>query len=348
MSENISIAVQKLYSCVSKGLGTALIPKDVRDILGRQVAQIEALNDKKEIIDEISGLSYYEQLSVKETQELYERTCSRLLHQEMKKQENIENIINSAKDILEKEQEDSISSKDVNEDWLMRFFNSVQDISDEKMQLLWGKILAGEIKQPSSFSLRSLDAMTKMSKDEAQLFEELSSYVINFRGTYAILNNDDLNKKYSISYGQILALEECGIIDSSTTMSLSLGVDEKTALEIVYDLQLLIASAKDERKIKIQIFKLTRIGREIFKIIGYRYNREYFGEVAKILATKNRELVFSIHKILNKLEDGRVEYSAQGTEVIPEYSPASKPLFLCGGIHPSKTAESPMLRTIIL
>ena len=47
----------------------------------------------------------------------------------MKKQENIENIISSAKDILEKEREDLISTKDVNEDWLMRFFNSVQDIS---------------------------------------------------------------------------------------------------------------------------------------------------------------------------------------------------------------------------
>lgn len=318
MNENIPIALQKLYGCVSKGLGTAVVPKDVRDILGRQAAQIEMFNDKKGIINEISDLSYNEQLSVIETQELYERTCSRLLHQEMKKQENIENIINSAKDILEKEQEDSISAKDVNEDWLMRFFNSVQDISDEKMQLLWGKILAGEIKQPNSFSLRSLDAMTKMSKDEAQLFEKLSSYVINFRGTYAILNDDNLNKRYSIPYKQILALDECGIIDSSAMMSLSLGIDNETTLEVIYDSQLLIGAAKDERKIRIQIFKLTRIGMEIFKIVGCHYNNEYFGEVAKILARENKEISFSMHKILNKLEDGRVEYIAQGVEVIPD------------------------------
>jgi len=318
LNENIPIALQKLYGCVSKGLGIAVIPKDVRDILGRQVAQIEMFNDKKGIINEISDLSYNEQLSVTETQELYERTCSRLLHQEMKKQENIENIISSAKDILEKEREDLISTKDVNEDWLMRFFNSVQDISDEKMQLLWGKILAGEIKQPNSFSLRSLDAMTKMSKDEAQLFEKLSSYVINFRGTYAILNDDNLNERYSIPYGQILALDECGIIDSSAMMSLSLGIDSKTTLEVIYDSKLLIATAKDERKIRIQIFKLTRIGMEIFKIVGCHYNNEYFGEVAKILAKENKEISFSIHKILNKLEDGRVEYIAQGTEVIPD------------------------------
>ena len=97
MNENLPIALQKLYGCVSKGLGTAMIPKEVRDILCRQVAQIEMFNDRKEIVNEVSDLSYNEQLSVIETQELYERTCSRLLHQEMKKQENIENIVNSAK-----------------------------------------------------------------------------------------------------------------------------------------------------------------------------------------------------------------------------------------------------------
>lgn len=312
------IALQKLYSCVSKGLGLVVIPKEVRNILGSQVAQIEMFNAKKEIINEIADLSYNEQLSVIETQELYERTCSRLLHQEMKKQENIENIINSAKDILEKEQEDSISPKDVNEDWLMRFFNSVQDISDEKMQLLWGKILAGEVKQPNSFSLRSLDAMTKMSKGEAQLFEKLSSYIINFSGTYAILNDDDLNKKYSIPYGQILALDECGIIDSSAMMSINFKINQRENGKIVYNSQLLIASAKDERIISVQIFKLTRIGIELLKIVGCHYNDDYFGEVAKILARENREVSFSLHKIVNKLEDGQIQYIVDGVEVIPD------------------------------
>ena len=85
MNENIPIALQKLYGCVSKGLGIAVIPKDVRDILGRQVAQIEMFNDKKGIINEISDLSYNEQLSVTETQELYERTCSRLLKKKKKR-----------------------------------------------------------------------------------------------------------------------------------------------------------------------------------------------------------------------------------------------------------------------
>lgn len=318
MNENLPIALQKLYGCVSKGLGTAMIPKEVRDILGRQVAQIEMFNDRKEIVNEVSDLSYNEQLSVIETQELYERTCSRLLHQEMKKQENIENIVNSAKDILEKEQEDTISTKDVNDDWLMRFFNSVQDISDKKMQLLWGKILAGEVKQPNSFSLRSLDAMTKMSKDEANLFERLSPYVINFGGAYVIINNDDLNEKYSIAYGQVLMLDECGILDSSAMMSLNLEISEKKDCKIAYNSQLLIASAKDERKIHVQIFKLTRSGIELLNIVGCHYNDDYFAEVAKILAKENREVSFSLHKIVNKLEDGQIEYTIEGEKVIPD------------------------------
>lgn len=318
MNENLPIALKKLYNCVSKGLGTVVIPKDIRNILDKQVEQIEMINDNEGIDNEIFDLGYNEKLSLIETQELYTRTCSRLLHQEMKKQENIENIINSAKDILEKEQESTISSEDVNEDWLMRFFNSVQDISDEKMQLLWGRILAGEVKRPSSFSLRSLDAMTKMSKDEAQLFEKLSSYIINFRGTYAILNDDDLNEKYSIPYMQILALDECGIIDSSAMMTLNLKINEKIDGEIVYNSKLLIATAKDERIISVQIFKLTRIGIELFKIVGCNHNDDYFVEVAKILARENREVSFSLHKIVNKSEDGQIQYIIEGEKVIPD------------------------------
>ena len=55
------------------------------------------------------------QANIREVTEQFEKTEIKLTPEGL---EDIENIINSAKDILEKEQEDSISSKDVNEDWL--------------------------------------------------------------------------------------------------------------------------------------------------------------------------------------------------------------------------------------
>ena len=61
----------------------------------------------------------------------------------------------------------------------MRFFNSIQDIGNEDMQTLWGKILAGEIKNPNTFTLRSLDTLSKITKGEAMLFKNMVPYIIN-------------------------------------------------------------------------------------------------------------------------------------------------------------------------
>ena len=167
----------------------------------------------------------------------------------MRKQKNIENVVSEAKGILMDENE--VSEEEVNEDWLMRFFNSIQDISNEDMQRLWGKVLAGEIKNPNSFTLRSLDTLSKITKHEATLFEELRPYIINYRGTLAILNNREINEKYNVSYAKIVEMSECGLIDSSGSMQLTLSVAPQYPLELIYNMKLLKSNNKEEKKIII-------------------------------------------------------------------------------------------------
>ena len=74
---------------------------------------------------------------------------------------NIDNVTQIAAEQLS--QEDFVSEEPVEEDWTTRFFNIVEDISDEEMQRLWGKILAGEVKQPKSYSLRTLELLKKIN-----------------------------------------------------------------------------------------------------------------------------------------------------------------------------------------
>ena len=193
MNENFSNGLQKLYNCVSKGLGSIMIPQEVRNIIDKEAKQIDMLEMDGGITDKAISLCNDMEQPLGEVKELYRRTCSRMLYQEMRKQKNIEDVVNEAKAILQDENE--VADEVVNEDWLMRFFNSIQDISNTDMQKLWGKVLAGEIKSPNSFTLRSLDTLSKITKQEATLFEELRPYIINYRGTFAILNDDEINKK---------------------------------------------------------------------------------------------------------------------------------------------------------
>ena len=41
----------------------------------------------------------------------------------------------------------------------MRFFDAVGNVSNEELQKLWGKVLAGEMQQPGSCSLRTMEVI---------------------------------------------------------------------------------------------------------------------------------------------------------------------------------------------
>lgn len=41
MNENFSNGLQKLYNCVSKGLGSIMIPQEVRNIIDKEAKQID-------------------------------------------------------------------------------------------------------------------------------------------------------------------------------------------------------------------------------------------------------------------------------------------------------------------
>jgi len=99
-------------------------------------------------------------------------------------QKNIESITQKA--ALNLEGEPTVSEEPVNQDWTTRFFDYAEDISNIEMQELWGKILAGEIKQPKSYSLRTLDIIRNLSEDEARVFMKFASLAINSSGTLFI------------------------------------------------------------------------------------------------------------------------------------------------------------------
>ena len=78
----------------------------------------------------------------------------------------------------ELENETKVSEEKVNEDWITRFFNTIEDINNEQLQQLWAKILAGEIKQPNSYSLRTLELIKNLTIKEEELFSKIGNLSI--------------------------------------------------------------------------------------------------------------------------------------------------------------------------
>jgi hypothetical protein len=73
------------------------------------------------------------------------------------------------------------SPREIDEDWLNVFERYAEDASTERMQELWARILAGEIRSPKSFSLKTLRFASELDQETARLFEKYLPQVCNGR-----------------------------------------------------------------------------------------------------------------------------------------------------------------------
>ena len=156
---------------------------------------------------------------------LAKRAMLRNLAQEMNKQQNLESILKYTKDVLEHESE--VSKEPVSQTWLSNFFEAAGHVEEEDLQKIWGKLLAGEIKQPNSYSLRTLHILKNLSKKEALLFQKMCKLVMRYNSLYFIPHREDLVKRYEINYPDISLLEQCGLISAPTFLTVTYTIDPK-------------------------------------------------------------------------------------------------------------------------
>lgn len=69
----------------------------------------------------------------------------------------------------------------ISEDWLNVFESEAAQMSSEQMQRLFGKILAGEIRKPMSYSIKTLKLMAQLDNEAATLFRLLCSLSMSTR-----------------------------------------------------------------------------------------------------------------------------------------------------------------------
>ena len=105
-----------------------------------------------------------------------EQIIQRLEFQEQKRQQNIVSVVRQAAEELGDEE---VSANEPDHDWTARFFEYVQDVSEEDIRRIWARILAGEVRTPGRVSLRTLSILRNMSRIEAELFTEAMRYVID-------------------------------------------------------------------------------------------------------------------------------------------------------------------------
>lgn len=292
--------VMKLMEMVGGAIGTVYEPRHKRKMADATAYEISVIGNAirnaadMPIVYDKNGVA----LNSEDFSRLMQRAGTRLTLQETIRQHNIECVVDNAYEILEKEE--NCSDEPVEQGWINRFFNSVADVSDKDLQKLWGKILAGEIKQPNSYSLRTLETLKNLSEYEAKLFERTSSFVLKMQYGLFLTSNTEILKKYGVSYENILCLDECGLINSDGMVMYNpkISVDAPAVVYAKSKLLLLAGFKETMTKISFGIFGLTQVGKELYSLLDFDINQGYLCDFAEEIEKNNRGIVsVTLHKI---------------------------------------------------
>lgn len=316
----LSKPLKKLIEVVSQGIGGLSRPYLIRKTADAKAYEIkvisESIKDNQKDLKQIGfneeklSLMSLDSNTIQNEISIEERTQNRIEFKEQKRQKNIESITQKA--ALNLEGESTVSEEPVNEDWTTRFFDYAEDISNDEMQELWGKILAGEIKQPKSYSLRTLDIIRNLSEDEAKVFMKFASLAINSNGTSFILNFNNeklLEEKYQLFFKDRLLLEELGFV-AANDLQYKIGKTEKNKGQSVFVIgNKIVVFEKLENKPEqqLQILVFTKIGQELLKLVNATTELDYI----QLLATKINRLNGTIKygQVLAELPNGQIRHT---------------------------------------
>ena len=185
------------------------------------------------------------------------------------KQQNIGSVIETAIKYIA-EQKEKVNKEEVDNGWMIRFLDNIQYCIDDEVRCLWAKVLAGETTSPNSFSLRTIDMLRNLSKEEAKTINAISAFVFESKesGNHFLIPDFE---KFGIGTKGILLLKELGIIYSDRDLQLCV----QNGLFYNHKQFFIEFSVNNNKKQPINILGLTRIGKEIYSLLDPQTNDEY-------------------------------------------------------------------------
>lgn len=219
----------------------------------------------------------------------------------LKEYENQNDIVNKAIEMLNKPIEQC--EIDLMDDtWIMTFIDNAKNICDDELKLVWSKILAGELENNGTYSLRTLERVKNMSKKDAEKFTKIADFIMESGNRYFLLNDDEVLEKYNITYEDIMFLDEIGFIKEDGK-SLNASVNK---LQIIYNNIIVFIEGKKE-KLSLPIYTLTEVGKEVFSLLQTaQANLEYL----KCFSEKNKEKFRMAYSEIIRIEGSKVIYKS--------------------------------------
>lgn len=174
-----------------------------------------------------------------------------------------------------------VDGENLDPDWATAFYDSAKDSSDEEIQVLWGKILAGEIAHHGKFYKRTLSILKNMESEEAKHFVELVPLLITKETVpeFIFQNNE------FFQYNDLQTLMDCGIVNSSDGLYTYTGLDQVKLPGFK-----LVSKNNDVKELQLEGFALTDAGLQLCQLIECNYvDENYVKQLVDRLSRRNNK-----------------------------------------------------------
>lgn len=185
----------------------------------------------------------------------------------------------------------------VDGDWLLRWRRRAGDISSDELSLLWGRILAGEIRHPGSCSLRSLEFLGNLSRGEAIDIERVAPFALG----NVILKHEGLFEKVGVSFDILSELQELGLI-SGIAANLNTTIKSEITGEFQFTWpvkrlgkRLLIRHDDPVKILRIPVIHVSRLGKEVFAVAHSTLSKDCL--VAMVMLIEGQDYTVRIEEL---------------------------------------------------
>jgi len=211
--------------------------------------------------------------------DLSKRALTRFIKEESIKQSNIENIL----DKTLPEINESAEPNRLSNEWLLFFFERAKFASDDELQTIWAKILAGETNHHGSFSKSTLRILSEMSQEDATSFMKIASFTFQIDGKSQIFIYDYIDRvvqKTGITFEDINRLCILGLLSYRSPLGYYEGELPQNASAFYNDKHIRITFKRHkDNQLLCGCTILSQSGRELLQICNPNYSDEIFNYV---------------------------------------------------------------------
>ena len=209
-------------------------------------------------------------------------------------QEEIERLVTNTVNTMVKADSavdwSKVNLEQFNPEFRHRWISEASNVSDETLQGLWARLLAGELESPGSVSNDTMSIARDLNKDRAEEFQTLCSAALCYADKSPMIvvgcGNPGANslQPYGLSYDVLMRLAHHRLIVNDMTSYIDLVVDS-SRLEVVrqHELTWLLHWSDETKRHRIKGILFTPAGKELFPVVQKISNPAYTAAMLKAL-----------------------------------------------------------------